>query len=428
MDILHDITLRSVLLGTVLLGAVAGLVGSFAYLQKRALLGDALAHAALPGVVLGFLFAGGKMPLALLLGAAVTAWLGARAIDWIGHQTKLKQDATVAIVLSVFFAAGVVGLSYVQRHGDAAQSGLSTFLFGHAASLLPRDVQTFALFGIVSIILLGLFYKELKSITFDRRFSQATGLPVKWIEFVMTTLIVAATVIGLQAVGVVMMSALLITPAAAARLWSNRLSRMLAIAAFIGILSGVLGTLISYSAPRMPTGPWIVLVATALFVVSFLLAPQRGLLARYVTFSELRTRTQEENLLKYFYHLGEQQGEPAGNFTSAELARSRNIRGKAFPQAMKSLQKKGWVEVTSDGFRLTDAGQTESARVVRLHRLWEVYLREYLHLPADHVHSGAEQMEHVLTPELEQELEAFLAKPKVDPHGAPIPYKEEKRQ
>lgn len=426
MNVFNDITLQSVLLGSVLLGAVAGLVGSFAYLQKRALLGDALAHAALPGVVIGFLVAGGKTPLALLLGAAATAWVGARAIDWITLRTKLKQDASVAIVLSVFFAIGVVLLSLVQKHGDAAQSGLSTFLFGHAASLLPSDVKTFAIFGLISLIILGALYKELKAITFDRRFAQATGLPVKWLEFAMTTLIVAATVIGLQAVGVVMMSALLITPAAAARLWSNRLSRMLAIAAGIGILSGVAGTLISYSAPRMPTGPWIVLVATALFVISFLLAPQRGMLARVISFNQLRARTHEENLLKAFYQLGEQHGAIAGTLTTAELARSRNLSGKAFPSALKKLRHKGWIEESREGYRLTEAGKTESARVVRLHRLWEVYLREYLHLPADHVHSGAEQMEHVLTPELEQELEAFLAKPKVDPHGAPIPYEEGK--
>lgn len=427
MNWFDDITLRSVLLGSALLGAVAGMVGSFAYLQKRALLGDALAHAALPGVVLGFLVAGGKVPLALLIGAAVTAWVGARAIDMIVRHTKLKQDAAVAIVLSVFFALGVVGLSLVQKHGDAAQSGLSTFLFGHAASLLPSDVMTFAIFGLLCAVVLGLVYKELKVLTFDARFAAASGLPVKRLEIVMTTLIVAATVIGLQAVGVVMMSALLITPAAAARLLTTRLSRMLLVAALIGTLAGVCGTLISYSAPRMPTGPWIVLVATALFVVSFLLAPQRGVFARAIAFSKLRERTHEENLLKTFYHLGEQAGNVGASFGQAELARTRTLQGGAFQQALKKLERRGWVESGGEGFRLTETGQTESARVVRLHRLWEVYLTEYLHLPSDHVHRGAEQMEHVLTPELERELEAFLAKPRVDPHGTPIPYNGERK-
>ncbi len=424
---LSDVTLRSVLLGSLLLGGVAGLVGSFAYLQKRALLGDALAHAALPGVVIGFLISGGKFPLALLLGAGLTAWLGARSIDWIGRNTKLKQDAAIAIVLSVFFAFGVVGLSYVQRHGAAAQSGLSTFLFGHAASLLPRDVITFAIFGLLSVVVLGLLYKELKAITFDRRFAQATGLPVRFLEIVMTSLIVAATVIGLQAVGVVMMSALLITPAAAARLWSHRLSMMLAIAAGIGMLSGAAGTLISYSAPRMPTGPWIVLVATALFILSYFLAPRRGVLARWLIFRQLRARTHEENLLKTFYHLGEQTGLITAGFSQAELARSRSLQGGAFASALRKVERKGWIRREGDSFHLTDEGRTESARVVRLHRLWEVYLTEYLHLPADHVHPAADQMEHVLTPELERELEALLDRPRVDPHGTPIPYEKQVR-
>lgn len=419
---LADVTLRSVLLGSMLLGAVAGLVGSFAYLQKRALLGDALAHAALPGVVLGFLVAGGKLPIALLLGAALTAWLGARAIDWVNANTRLKPDATVAIVLSVFFALGVVGLSYVQKHGAAAQSGLSTFLFGHAASLLPSDVQTFATFGLICIVLLALLYKELKAVTFDRRFAHAAGLPVKWIELVMTTLIVAATVIGLQAVGVVLISALLITPAAAARLWSNRLSRMLAIAASIGIVSGVAGTMISYSAPRMPTGPWIVLVATVLFAISFLLAPQRGLLARGVAFRQLRARTHQENLLKAFYHLGEQAGQIDVVLPEAELARTRSLRSSELNRALRILERERLVTQSADGYQLSPAGKMEAARVVRLHRLWEVYLREYLHLPADHVHRDADQIEHVITPEIERELEVFLEQPRVDPHGTPIPY------
>jgi manganese/zinc/iron transport system permease protein len=421
MAIFSDITLRSVLLGSILLGSVAGLVGSFAYLQKRALLGDALAHAALPGVVIGFLVAGGKTPIVLLLGAAITAWLGARAIDWIGARTRLKHDTSIAIVLSVFFAAGVVGLSIVQKHGAAAQSGLSTFLFGHAASLLPSDVLTFAVFGLLAVVTLGLLYKELKAITFDRRFAFVTGLPVKRLEIVMTSLIVAATVIGLQAVGVVMMSALLITPAAAARLWSHRLSMMLAIAAGIGMISGFAGTMISYSAPRMPTGPWIVLVATALFIVSFVIAPQRGVLSRLLAFNKLRARTHEENLLKTFYHLGE-QSDLTTAYSQAELARTRTLQGGAFARALRQLQRKGWVEQSPQGYHLTKEGRAESARVVRLHRLWEVYLTEYLHLPADHVHPGAEQMEHVLTPELERELEALLERPRVDPHGTPIPY------
>lgn len=419
---LSDVTLRSVLLGSVLLGAVAGLVGSFAYLQKRALLGDALAHAALPGVVIGFLVAGGKFPAALLIGAGLTAWLGARSIDWLNTRTRLKQDATIAIVLSVFFALGVVGLSFVQKHGDAAQSGLSTFLFGHAASLLPSDVMMFATFGLLSAVVLGVLFKELKVITFDRAFAHSTGLPVRSLETVMTSLIVAATVIGLQAVGVVMMSALLITPAAAARLWSQRLSIMLAVAAFIGIFSGVAGTLISYSAPRMPTGPWIVLVATFLFVISFLLAPKRGVVARLLAFRQLRARTHEENLLKSFYHLGEQAGEIDAGFTQAELARSRSIQGGAFTSALRQVMRKGWIARDGEKYSLTDAGKIESARVVRLHRLWEVYLTEYLHLPADHVHPAADQMEHVLTPALERELEALLDRPRVDPHGTPIPY------
>ena len=247
-------------------------------MRKRALLGDALAHAALPGVVIGFLISGGKHPAALLFGAMLTAWMGALVVDAITKHSKVKEDTAVAISLSSFFAIGIVGLTIVQKHGAASQTGLEHFLFGHAASMLPSDVLQIALLSIFSLIVLLFLFKEFKAISFDNQFTQAMGFPVSALNIILTTLIVIAVVIGLQAVGIVLMAAMIITPPATARYWTDNLKKMIALAMLIGLLSGISGALISLSAPSMPTGPWIVLVATGIFFFTVLFAPKKGII------------------------------------------------------------------------------------------------------------------------------------------------------
>jgi len=422
LSILSDVNARSVLIGCMLLGATAGVVGSFAFLRKRALLGDALAHSALPGVVIGFLIAGGKNPLALLAGAMVTAWLGAVAVDLISRYSRIKEDTATAISLSVLFAVGIVGLTMVQRHGSAAQAGLDHFLFGHAASLLPSDVSQIAVLALLTMAVLGIFYKEFKATSFDPEFTQSIGIPVTVLNTVMTTLIVLAVVIGLQAVGIVLMAALIITPAAAARLWTDRLSGMIVLAAAIGALAGIAGSGISFGIPRMPTGPWVVLSATGMFFVSLIFAPRRGLLTRMLRYVRVRNQTMQENVLKSFYKIGEQRGDMLSPITPADLQRARFFAPGTFRRGMRRLQRMGWVEQAGAEYRLTDEGLVRAARLVKLHRLWEVYLTDYINLPSDHVHRDAEQIEHVITPELEAELEKLLERPRHDPHGTPIPY------
>ena len=418
-----DVNVRYVVLGCLLLGATAGAIGCFALLRQRALLGDALAHAALPGVVIGFMLSGGKAPLVLLLGAIATSWIGAITVNYIARKSKIKEDAATAIVLSIFFAIGVVGLTYVQKSGAAAQSGLANFLFGHAASLLQGDVLRFSLLALVSLVILAAFYKEFKLLAFDSEFSTALGLRAGLLDIVLTTLIVVAVVVGLQAVGVVLMAALLITPPAAARLWTNRLSRMLMLAAAFGAFSGVAGAYLSYAVPRMPTGPWVVLAATGVFGVSLLVAPQRGIISRTVRFIKLRRLTLEENILKTFYALGEIRQAPQLPVTAGDLHRTRFFAGTSLATGLRRLKRAGLVDLRADHYELSPTGQARAQEVVRKHRLWELYLSEYMQLPLDHVHRDAEELEHILTPELEAELDTVLERPRVDPHGTPIPEK-----
>jgi manganese/zinc/iron transport system permease protein len=273
-DLLFDYTIRNVALGSAILGAVGGALGSFAVLRRQGLLGDALAHATLPGVCVAFMLTGTKNPAVLLLGAALSAGLGALFILAVVGGTRVKQDAALGIVLSVFF--GIVLLTLIAGSGDAGQSGLDRFIFGQAATIVRADVVTMGLLAAAAVVLLALFFKEFKLLSFDPAFAASLGFPVRALNVLLTALIVVAVVVGIQAVGVVLMAAMLITPAAAARQWTDRLSVMVPLSAAFGAASGVCGALISASGSNLPTGPLIVLVATGVLVVSLLLGRRHG--------------------------------------------------------------------------------------------------------------------------------------------------------
>ncbi len=280
-DLVFDYTLRNVALGSLALGASSGTLGAFAVLRKQSLLGDAVSHAALPGIVLAFMLTGAKDTLSLVVGAAVTGWLGTMLVSVVVRRTRIPADSALGIVLSVFFGFGLVLLTYVQRLPDASQAGLTTFLFGQAATLVARDVAVIASLGGAAMLAVALFWKQFKLVTFDPDFAATLGIPVRGMDVLITTLLVVAIVIGLQTVGVVLMSALVVAPAAAARQWTDSLARMVVLSAAFGAASGVGGAVASAATPGLPTGPTIVLVATGFVLVSLLFAPRRGLIRRW---------------------------------------------------------------------------------------------------------------------------------------------------
>jgi manganese/zinc/iron transport system permease protein len=276
-DLFTDYTLRTVALGTALLGLVSGALGAFALLRKQSLMGDAISHAALPGVVLAFMLTGLKGPLVLMSGAALAGIAGVLVVVLLTRTTRIKQDSSLGIILAVFFGFGLMLLTFLQNNPDARQAGLNHFLFGQAATLLAGDVLVMAIFGGAALALMLIFWKEFKLLSFDRDFGASLGLPMQRLEILITFLLVIAIVIGLQAVGVVLMSAMVVAPAAAARQWTDRLGVMVALSAFFGALAGVTGTLISTTAGGLSTGPVIVLCISAIAAGSLLFAPQRGM-------------------------------------------------------------------------------------------------------------------------------------------------------
>jgi manganese/zinc/iron transport system permease protein len=292
-NLLYDYTLRTVALGAGTLGVVSGALGSFAVLRKQSLLGDAISHAALPGVVIAFLLTRSKAPLVLILGASLAGWLATLWMLSIVKNTRIKEDSALGLVLSVFFGMGLMLLTFTQRLPDARQAGLDSFLFGQAAALLASDVVSMALIGGAGLLLLAIFWKEFKLVSFDRGFGASLGLPVSVLDVLLTSLLVVAIVIGLQAVGVILMSAMVVAPAAAARQWTDRLGVMVALSAFFGALAGVTGAVISSTAQGLSTGPTVVLCASAIVLISLLFAPNRGLLWNWA-----RQKTNQHRLLE----------------------------------------------------------------------------------------------------------------------------------
>jgi manganese/zinc/iron transport system permease protein len=412
---------RNVLLGATVLGAVGGVLGSFALLRRQSLLGDALAHAALPGVCLAFLLTGSKAPTPILLGALATGLAGALAVIALRRATKLHEDAAIGIVLSVFFGFGIVLLTRIQKLPGGNQSGLDKFLFGQAAALLPADIARMSVLGLAALAVVLLLYKELKLLAFDRAFGESTGLPTRALEIVLTLLLVLVVVIGLQTVGVVLMIATLVTPAAAARQWTDRLGAMLAVAAAIGAGSAAVGALASASIPRLPTGPAIVLVASAALVVSLVAAPRRGLLRALLRERAARRRIREENLLGDLWRLGEARGGAGAPAPLVEVMGMRGASAAELRGLTRALARRGELEAREGALALTAAGVRRATAVVRKHRLWESYLQRRLELPADHLHRDAETMEHALSDETVETIDRLLGYPAADPHGRPIP-------
>lgn len=367
-----------VLAGTLLLGIASGVLGSFILLRKQSLIGDAMSHAALPGVCLAFLLTGQKSLLFFLIGAAVAALAGTYCIQMITRHSKVKEDAATGIVLSIFFGIGIVLLTFIQQRGTGNQSGLNSFLFGQAASLVRQDIIIIGVVSAILLIITCLFFKEFKLITFDFAFAKGIGLPVAFFNGLLLALIVCAVVIGLQTVGVILMSAMLITPSIAARYWTNRLQTMVILSGIIGGLSGMLGTLFSTVANGMATGPLIIVAATLIFVVSMLFAPKRGLFAIALRQVKLRKQTALEQVLLSLYDLTEaaqSSKEQLPLFTEEFIRTKRHISSFLLISSLRKLEKKNLVnQAYRNSWRLTVTGVAKGYELALKHRLFEIYL------------------------------------------------------
>lgn len=303
LELLTDHTFRTVFLGTAGIGAVSGAVGCFAYLRRQSLIGDVVAHSSLLGIMLFFLISylitgeGNKSLQVLIPGALVAGTAALLLTRWIIQETRLKPDSGLGVMLAIFFGSGILLLRWVQRATPniPGKRGLENYLFGMAAAMTESDLWMIGILGTSTIALMLLVWKEFKVFTFDPVFAQSLGLNPSWLDTLLLMMMVIGIVIGIQSVGVVLMIALLVTPASSARQWTGSLGAMVGLAAFFGALSGGVGSLISFNWPDMPTGPVIVLVATIVFLISLIFAPQRGLVYRYAKRKQMAKEAQLEH-------------------------------------------------------------------------------------------------------------------------------------
>ena len=365
--LLADYTVQNVVVGAVLLGIASGVLGSFAVLRQQSLLGDALAHAALPGVCLGFLIAGTRHLGWIMAGALATSILAALSVLVLTRRSRLKTDAGIGSAIGIWFAAGVVLLTFIQGQSNASQGGLDTFLFGQAAATLRSDLWIMGGVTVAAVVLVLACWKQFKLVTFDPLFAGSIGLPVALLEALLTSMIALAVVVGLQMVGVVLMTAMVIAPAVAARQWVKRLEHMVLLAVIIGVVAGLAGALVSASARHLATGPLVVLAASAIVAVSLLLARGRGVVWEQIRHWHDRRTIGQRQMLTTLYKLAAHHRDPHYPVERGMLDSFYGVRTRWI---LRRLEQRGLVapvaHMPQEGphWALTEAGRDEARRVL----------------------------------------------------------------
>lgn len=421
---LRDYNTRVVVLGVMMLGLAAGVVGTFMLLRKRALMSDALSHATLPGIGMAFIVAtamggtGKSLPV-LLVGALISSTIGVGCVLLIRQYTRIKEDAALGIVLSVFFGLGIAIMGIIQKMGTGHAAGLQSFIYGKTASMIASDARMIAWAAGGVAVASILLFKEFSLLCFDQAYGRSQGWPVAVLDMAMMSLVVAVTVIGLQAVGLILIVALLIIPAAAARFWTDDLVKLVLTSALIGAASGLLGAGASALVPRLPAGAIIVIIAGMIFAVSMVFGTARGVLVRVIAHARLSKTVAHQNLLRAMFEEGERSPSTGDRYREADetcnvsidhLLKQRSWSLQQLRRSVDNAKRQRLLEESTDGsLRLTDAGMLKARRLVRNHRLWELFLITHADIAPSHVDRDADLIEHVLDPAMVQDLEKLLA-------------------
>ncbi len=427
IDFFTDPVLRAPTWGTLFMCVASSLMGVILFLKKKTLLSESLSHATYPGIVIGVIVSGLFFPDwafgAVLIGAFLTSLFALKLISFLQDKQKMSPDAALCFVLALFFGIGIVAVSAMQSILPAYQSQVQTLLFGQSATMTDIHIALYGSLTCLVISFVWIAFYPIQGVVFDRDFSESIGIPVSFLEKMIFWLLLLSLIFGMRSVGVVLMSGMVIAPAVAARQFTNSLYKMFFLSALFGALSGLLGNFLSVVGSialsseteklTLPTGPMIVLVGGSFAFFSLLFAPEKGLIFRKLRVWAFRLRCIEENILKGMWKRGHQ--------TKIAMRASFGISPLALFFSLKRLLRQGWIVYEEGTYRLTMDGFQKAASIVRLHRLWELYLANMLKLQSEKIHKTAEEMEHILTPDIEERLTLLLANPTQDPHQQPIP-------
>lgn len=431
-DYFTDPILRGPTLGCMFMCVAASLMGVVVFLKKQSLLGEALSHAAYPGVVIGMgvaAFLGAGLDevsfLFAMAGALLFSAFGLKAIDWLEKKRRVPSDAALCFMLSSFFGLGILSLSWLQGAYPASARQMQLYLYGQAATMTDLHIAVNGGLALLVILFLAAVFRPLQAILFDEAFAKTSAIASRFLSRALFFLLLLSIVVSIRSVGVILMSGMLIAPVVAARQFTNRLGVLFLLAAVFGALSGFLGNWASSGGSdalaelfpgrrlSLPTGPMIVLIGAFFSFLALLFAPKRGVVARMLRILRFRMRCVEENILKAVWRKEE--------MTIRELQKTQHVGPPVFFWLLFRMRREGWISVlNAQVLALTADGKRRASRIVRLHRLWEVYLSE-LGWPEDKVHQSAEEMEHVLTAEFGERLSHQLSNPLLDPHAQPIP-------
>lgn len=431
-DFFTDPVLRAPTLGSFFMCISSSLLGVVLFLKRKTLIAESLSHAAYPGVVIGVAFLGLFFPtfekfsfLAVLLGSFLTSYLALKAILFFQKSGKMQPDSALCFALALFFGFGIVLASAMQTFLPSWNVQVQTVLFGQAATMADVHILLYAALGLAAAFFFWVAFYPVQGMIFDRDFSECIGIRVSILEKIIFSLLLLSLILGMRSVGLILMSGMVIAPAIAARSFTNRLPQMFALAAVFGAFSGLLGNILSVvgsiaissdqETMTLPTGPMIVLVGVLFALLSLVFAPERGFLFRKLRIKRFQRRCIEENILKGIWKKGS---------LSKEAMKTRfGVSPLLLFLVARRLLREGWLAKEKGKYLLTEDGMQKAASIVRLHRLWELYLANMLKLESEKIHKTAEEMEHILTPDIEERLTHLLSNPTKDPHEQPIPQK-----
>ena len=423
-----DPILRAPTIGCMLMCLTCALVGVIVFIRKESLLGETLAHATYPGIMAGaLLIAMTSLQSFLvwgLIGAAVTCILSLLLLNFVKKRLRLKNDSALCFTLTLFFGIGLTFSSYLQTFNSSAYKQARVFLFGQAATITDSYIYIYLLFTLIVVAIVFIFYRQIQIANLDPIFAQAVGVNSKFILVLCYGLLITSIAIGIRSIGLFLLSGMLIGPAIAARQWTDRLSRMFILAALIGLLCGYAGIFISVQvaqnssyAHSLATGPTILLVSAAISLFSLIFAPKRGWVIRYLRIMKFKKQCNEENILKSLWHLEKKSPQGAN---AQEIFAFQGLSKIHFMLLLVYLDLKGNLLKVNENLHLTKKGKRRAEHIVRMHRLWELYL-VHIGVGIDKVHHNAEEMEHIITPQIEEELLQLMKNPTKDPHDQPIP-------
>ncbi len=414
-EILHEVWAVRALIASSLVGIMCGILGAFIVLRNMSMIGDALSHAILPGVVVAFIVFG-YSSFGFFLGAVIAGLLAAIGITWIQQNIKTKNDAAIGIVFTAMFSLGVIGISRVSKSGGV-HLDLKDFLFGNILGVSDQDLVMTTIVAVAVVLSIILLYRYLFISTFQPVIARTMGISVNAIHYFLMLLLSFTVVASLQTVGVILVVAMLITPASTALLISDKLKNVLWISGLVGLVSAVLGL---YAAIQLDTtpGPAMAVCATLIYLLMALVAPKNGMLSKYLVRRRTRIKILREDILKQAFKL-----DIRNNLTPEGLAEKVHLPVRKLRSHLGILEAEGLVSFKDEKIFLERKGKQKANRLVRAHRLWESYLVRQMGLTEEQIHDDAERYEHLLTEELLDEMDRELGFPGMDPHGSPIPSK-----